>query len=722
MSDKPELLEQQPPQPVVAETAQVPDPETEVREREAQRVMALKLREDPATLATFQIVRQTPELWHEISPVIKRSDEFKAEAVAVGESQRTFTGLFAGIALSERGGAILDMAIDRDVNRESAKMKEVLKSGDAYAHTLVIGTGPQTAIYNSVKASYDPKHPGLTVDANERVGGQFAQPLDDVWDLNTRTRPTNGEEDENKNLPGLQGSLNNMPRGTLQEADLTYKVYGSQKDLATAIRVNQLLVSHVANTTKLLKIHEVEAPNGEKPGLYNVDLEDTETGERYNVSTDRVILGTGLGTERTGLEEADETTKQILAEELEKIKRGEDAQVYTYGQWAKKAGDVSNPFPLRGKRRVGVVSPMDSGKVSSKFNLGHGGNQRKSVAQLDNVEKLFWIGQKDKTRQDYVSDPTTRIVYMSLGLEMPNGSDPEYNSRVVPMNGRAYRLERHGDDIRVFVKDKSGNEQYADLDELVLATGFVDETDICLPEGRTESELVYDEFGQPIARQMTGTNIFKVGPDAHLPISDMQKSMSPAVKAKGLDTTVAVWATSEHTAELAKMHSAEDRDREFPGDMLSNPDLAKEDKPIELRAKEDGSEASQESFIVARRDLQKGLNPIVTNDDLFKLSVGDLWRDYRFPADMTQIQLQVRQTSSSSEKVEISMSTDSLSMTDLEHARAIDTLFSDPAFLSAVTRMTDKNTSRSQAGSITIPLYDRKIDIGGIKSEVARRR
>ncbi len=684
--------------------------------REAQRMMALNLREKPAVLSVIQTVRQTPELWEEVSPVVKRSEDFR-ESSDEGHSLRTFTGLFAGVAMSERAWALMDVAIDREIKHDSQKIKEALRAGEVYVHTLVMGSGPQAAIYNSTKWAHDPEHPPLTLDASERMGGQFAQPKDAVWELNTRTRPSRESE---LNLPGRRGSINHLPYGVLQQADITSDVYGTQESLAKAIKVNHLLTSHIATGTKLSKINIIENPTNERPGLYEVELEDTETGEVYKVRTDRVILAAGLGKERTGLENADETTQTILAEEKAKLERGEDAQVLTYGQWAEQVGDVSNPFPLRGHKRVAVVSPMDSGRVAAKYMLGHGGHRRKSSAELDQVEQLVWIGQSNSSREEYMGDMAIRTVYKSLGLEMPLASDPEYNHRIKPVTGRAHRLERHGDAIRVFVKNKeTGEESHYDVDQLVLATGFIDTTDELLPEGHTDSEFVFDENGQEIARRIVGTEIYKVGPSAKLPISDMQKAMSPAAKAKGLDTTVAVWATSRHTSELARMHAEQDRNAQIRTDLAAT---YWREIPLEVGTFKaaDGSELTVQ---VKESELQKGLNPVVSNEDLVKLAVGDLWHNFRFSPELSGVNLRItREADGISEGVVLRVGSDTVSMEDSNFQAMAEELFKDPVFAAAATRLTDRAANSNQSTEITIPIVDRRVDVGGITANILRKR
>ncbi len=680
------------------------------------------MRTDPATSTMLDIVRRTPDIFAEIQPILGRRDEF-AEAALPHELHRTFTPLFTGIALSRRGRDLLEIAIDHHTDEESEALWNFVQAGHTYVPELMIGSGVHSLIYNAERMLHEPEQQALTVDINRRTGGQFAQPETAVWFLNTRTRP---EDPRQHNVPGSAGSLNTLGRGVLQQADLSGAAFASQDTISLATRVDHLLSSRVLNETEVVSVR----PNTEqiKPGAYIVELRRKD-GTICSIQTDRIIIASGLGEPITGFEKSDEVTKRIIAEETAKLVTGADAQVMTFEEYAARVGDAGNPFPLQGFSEVAVLGAGDGGAVAAEFLLGFGPALRKSVAQLDRVERLHWVGQKSKTRDEFLMQSRQR--YRDLALEFP--VDDAYNHRINPLEGRAYKLERTEDGkIRVFfgVKGDDGEIKPSgeiEVDHIILATGFNDQTDdICEDvlssiSGDEKDELVFSDGQWAVGRRYKGTQIYKIGPAAHLPISEKAKSASPAMRrGKVIDSTPAVWASAPETAELARVLSGQPIGEGMEN--LATIPIVRE--TIILPAYEEGISTDPIRLEVMPTEVRGVLSADTISEDIVSFAVGEQLHHYHFPDDLKSITMQVIQKEApdgnqKAYRFEVIVSP-ALTATP-EYKKMLNELLSNSLLRSVFVRLTNKAIDSSQTLTVEIPINNKTIDASMIHLHVQGR-
>lgn len=793
------------------------------QETRAQHERAQRLRDNPAVRTALTIVRGNPDIWDEVSSVIARQDELIADTFEEGERHRAFTGLLTGIALSERGGKILDTAIERTTEAETAWFREQLSQGNNYVHELVIGAGPHAAIYNAERQHQDPDHPALTVDHNKRIGGQFAQAERATWHLNSRTRP---DDPTKPHLPGTPGSLNTLMRGVVMQGDLETQAYGTQDRLATAVRIDHLMASKIMAGCDLVGARKnpdwLEAKPG--TGRYIVEVKDATTGDALEIKTDRIITTTGLGESKTGLEQAGRRTQDILRQEQAKFDRGEMPQVMTFEQFAQRMGDSTNPFPLQGFTRVAVVGPGDSGKVAIEYLHGYGPEAGKSVKNLDNVEKVTWIGQGAMSKEDF--EECERQRYQSLGLEMPRQDKLDYYSRIQPLDERATALKRREDgqiEVATALSDYIQDGQVAfpsgitntPVDLVILTAGYEDMTDkifsdltaetitdpdeiklrvseiletagasitydngqkfeitnivslgrgardidfkLTLPSGsvigdtfrlvRGESTdaryvdilnlgkaialdmpstpgvvdtVLSERDGNPIAVQYRGTEVYKTGPAAQLPLTTAERRQTVALR-NIPENTAAIFRTAPSTSQLAVQLSRQDHVSGVLPDMLSV--RPTRERKILPKVKDKDYYANDGKYA---GDIKSIFVDVPDSTNLPRLPVGANTRDlanyavversaiYKFPDDLGGIYFDFARVSSI-DGDQLSFRVSGLSIDLPEYRAYVDELLKDPIILRVMERATARKSSVSQTGNFGIYFENGRIRADGVE-------
>ncbi len=486
----------------------------QIAAHEAQKTRAQRLKDSPAFQVMFSMLRRSPQWQRDVLPVLARKEAFKTNVATSVEGHRNFTALFTALALSDKTRDILNHAIDMTIADESTWLKEQLRSGNTYTPELGIGTdGVHGSIYYAERIALNPNNIGIAVTRNEKIGGQFAQPDDAVFDANSRNRDENTDF---ANLPGTPGSLNTLGKGVMQPSDLSPLSYQTQDTIALAVRINALLSLNRKTMTNMNVLRMRQNRDTTQRGSMVAEMEDTKTGEKYEVFTDRVIYAGSVGKEKYGLDEDDPQTKRILKEEQEKYDRGEIPGVMTGQQFAQLQGDKTNPFPLQGFETVIVIASGDSGKATVKRLLGYGPAARKSVMQLDRVRKVIWVGQPSLTKEAF--EQRERPKYRDLGLEFPREDDSTTNYRIEPIPAKGTRIRKLDSKYSMQLGDDPETGRPAGVtdfaDHIVLTTGFEDEsTQLFSPltsEIYTDAEQI--RFAAETVLQNPGSVIYKPYP------------------------------------------------------------------------------------------------------------------------------------------------------------------------------------------------------------------
>lgn len=415
---------------------------------------------------------------------------------------RDLTRYLAGIARTERGRALINEAIDRLVNNDSIDIKEALRRGDNYVHEIVIGSGPHAQVYAAERLFLDPDHPVLCIEESSTIGGQFRYETP-VHELNTKQ----GMESANphENVAGRSGNKNSLGRGILQEPDISYAAYGTQDRLATVVRINQALEAHTVTNAEVscVRIN----PYKDKPGRYLVIIIDPQTGEEFEIATDRVVIAAGLGKEVVGF--GDDESRAVIAQEQARYATEGEAGILSLGQFHRQTITRirRGEMPYGNMRHIAVIGAGDSGATVIEQTLGYAGNPGLTTRQ-DTTIKVEWIGQSLKSESEYAL--YSRHRYGQISADMPPTDMPrgEYFHRINPIDGRAIAVRRSGNKFILTyalyerdgegnsILDRDGNKKMlgtkeVEVDHIVLTTGFEREfvDGVC---ARTSAEMIYE--------------------------------------------------------------------------------------------------------------------------------------------------------------------------------------------------------------------------------------
>jgi hypothetical protein len=398
----------------------------------------------------------------------------------------------------------------------------------AFRDTLIVGGGIHAAIYaaaagGSIRVIESRSFGGVFAITNAQTGEVVA-----VFYLNSRNRC--GDLD----LPGRGGGLNVIPGGIVQPADLDGAEYQTNAELAFAIRANlaQFAELRFGIVTKIAK------DDSNTTSLYRVT-----TSADSRTRANRVILATGLGS--PNIENAAELPCVLSFDDL-----------------VRRVGNTA--FPYQGWENVAVVGAADSGDATIKSMLGQGPSTP-SPASLDTIRHIDWYGQRCTSKEQF--ERGARSCNAGIGRYMRRLEDPDYDYRIeaYPYRVTSVVPNRGGDGARVVYTENGRDLLSPPYDHVVLCTGFKGNNididplvDVTLtPSARDRGvglreEIVYDEDGTALGRHYVGTEIYKVGPCADLPVTDAERRAAPALADIPVNSA-AIWRYAGRTRRLAEI-------------------------------------------------------------------------------------------------------------------------------------------------------------------------
>lgn len=399
------------------------------------------------------------------------------------------------------------------VNLNQRIKKKLTRTFTTTADELIIGGGLHAATYAAATKTLT----GNLTPVIEafRLGGIFAASFKPAFYLNNRNRP--GEI----GLPGSPRALAAIPTAAFQPADINGVEYQTNVELAFAIRVALLMYSQpYIGTVKSI----VPAASYR----YEAVTED----DSYCLAN-RIILATGLDASVGTLATDNETT-------------------YTFTEFLRHIDRTD--YPLEGWKNVAVIGAQDSGASVVKYLLGQGPSSP-GPASLDTVEKITWFGIDCLNRETY--EAQARSCYHSIGRYLPRAEDPEYYYRVEPVDAKATDV--------LLPSSRSARVVYGDnllsgkFDHVVICTGYESQINGIVnqaldgePNLPLREEIVYAEDGTAVATRFKGTEIYKVGPCANLPVTGREEREAPILE-KLATNSAAIWRYADRTAVLARM-------------------------------------------------------------------------------------------------------------------------------------------------------------------------
>lgn len=366
---------------------------------------------------------------------------------------------------------------------------------DLSSREVLVGGGLQAAVYcaSRVRRGF-PKPVVLERSDAAHVGGAFAASLDNVFRLNSRTRPgLVGTPDQDK-------ALNYLPGGLLQPSMITSEEYIGNGDMAFLIRLMLAQYAIVYPDTEVTTICPAEPY--EANGRLNALRVTVKSGSAFsNVFPGRVLDARGIGTERAA-GAANGTT------------------MLTFTQLMKRMG---GNFPLRNMKQVAVIGGDfsngrgDSARCAIESMLGIApGNS--SPAELDYVQRVDWYVRNNSTPvnaatcSDYRNSQRGR--YIRIAQFLPgNESQPTDRLRLIPARGYATPVSAQA----VLVNDRT-------YDMAVLCTGST------LPDLNDEdNSLGYysitadvNRGGTTLATQAAPYPSYRIGAAANIPFSESE--------------------------------------------------------------------------------------------------------------------------------------------------------------------------------------------------------
>lgn len=429
--------------------------------------------------APFQAVAdmlRDPELSHEYQLMVSRKTEMLA-LQNPGERHRALTPMLVGLMMGERTKPLLDMAIDTSVEERSRDLIRAMRQGQRrmYVRETVVGSGLHGAIWNVNRQMVVPNLPAISLDRNSRIGGQFAQMQSPLFGANSRTRPMLRETPA---LPGTPQTLNTFTDyAATSPADTSAEAYPRQSVMGDHARLNLFLSGEPIVGVDFLYARTAD-PSDAK-GDYIVGYLDSRTNKVIEHVTDRIILTTGVGEEKIGLDENDETTRNILAAERAEYELTGDARVMSFTEVSQQQANPENPFPMRGFKQIIASGDGDGMKVLLGMFLGYEGQRGMTATQMDFVESITWIGQSFPTKEEFIEGCRAR--YHLLGLDFPRMAAEGYYARIKPEPGfRAQRLRESGNNIVVIARGPDGQERRYQGDHYIYSHGFEDQTNNAL--------------------------------------------------------------------------------------------------------------------------------------------------------------------------------------------------------------------------------------------------
>lgn len=423
----------------------------------AQRFRAGRIRESSPLRALLSTVRSDPGTWGRVAGFMDRSRKGAYIEASDRGRNRVLSPLFAGIYTADPNR--LELALDEAVKADG----EQLRSGD-YWPTVVVGSGPSASVFISARREAKPDEAVLAVDEGRHLGGQFAMAERPLFRLNSRNRPTRA--DAKDPLPGDKGNLNDLSPGVIEVSDLDSTIYPTQNVLGTASALNTYLNSSlVAAETKIIGVQ----PNRDaiRTGRYLLVME--RGGKITEVTTDRLVVGSGLGREKYAFNDSDTTAL------IEQERAADKPRVLTYDDFLKAAGDRTRQFPLADykDKRVAVIGDGDSAKTVIETLLGLQVQAGDSVAQADQVDKIVWVGQSATDKEDLCNQLRARYGLIALNAPRDNSS---FESRIEIVPPKARSISES--DGKLKITAEAGGDTNADM--VILAKGYESEIDTVL--------------------------------------------------------------------------------------------------------------------------------------------------------------------------------------------------------------------------------------------------
>lgn len=455
------------------------------RERRAHEFRAAKRANSPDIRAALIVIRDEPGIWEKVEPTEKQQRSLEEGTAITGETHRVGASLHANIYREQTAAALYDLALFEATQKESNFFKKQIKEGNNYSPiTVVGGGGVYGSIFSAAALKENPDNPPFGFDGGRRRGGIWGVSGDVTldrawWRMNSKNRPEKVEESP---LPGGRGNQNSLGSEVqnLQVPDISSAQYPTNNEMGRILTHDNFLSNNLVVNARLVKVR----PNREagRPGKYQQEYEDSETGERFFVWSDIVVQATGLGREKLGFSETIDITQEVLEEVERDLREGRTPKLLTFTQLV-EATTANREIKPSDFKRFGIIGTGDTSRVIEEYFGGIGGIDPGIEAQRGFVEEIIEFGKK-RTREELARSERPRYTQRITEFGRENGEESFARFRGIEGRVVAVGLRKKGG-LTVFYQQVDQTPEgevrsiaKINLPRLVTAAGFQDESAI----------------------------------------------------------------------------------------------------------------------------------------------------------------------------------------------------------------------------------------------------
>ena len=467
-----------------------------------QRAMSLIEDVPQAYRKVVKDIVSDPQTNEGIEAMMGRESDFRSPLAA----------LFAGIALVPQARTLWEDKLDKVWTRNAIPRDRV--------EEVVVGSGIQAAIYVAMRVAMG--HPApLVIEKEDRAGGVFAMTRGPAFYLNSRNRPGD------LGLPGRKGALNFLPGAILQPSDISGEEYMVNSDLAFIIRATLALSG--ARVVTGVEVGGVEQDTSigcyyQDPDYGRSRLPALYLQDNRRVRANRIISATGIGDPNRAFSYSE--------------------RVLSFPDFMRR---MDTPFPLQGLGKVAVIGAGDSGKVVIEALTGLGPARHMSVASLDWMDEIRWIGPGLQTSQtDWES--CNRPRYKQIGTLLKS------------TNERPARVRAEDRRLDTFYVDDGFNNVLIEgvpYDTVIDCTGFYENRSVGNSDGYASG------YARPLStgyrslarkRAQAPYQVYLIGPCSQLDYESFDTLATPlrGDARQQRENRVAIYRFADRTAELAQ--------------------------------------------------------------------------------------------------------------------------------------------------------------------------
>lgn len=249
-------------------------------------------------------------------------------------------------AILTADGPTVSQYLDHYWEKTSKTAQERISEGKFdYIPTLIIGAGVGGITVASEAAKYSPElaqNQILVIDQGHQPGGPFAVPEGPAWDLNSANffgptqladiissigSPRDYAQAPTRHYPGERvgiaatrsGDINQVADYLPNLSQISHELYSNNEEFQRLMSTQlAMLTDNVALDTKVTKVTRNKKSNTARDGSYEVDLEmtnpKTKAIVKKTITTDSIIVASGGGEAKSGLDETDPNTIKVMTE------------------------------------------------------------------------------------------------------------------------------------------------------------------------------------------------------------------------------------------------------------------------------------------------------------------------------------------------------------------------------------------------------------------------